>query len=132
MSPIGGVGINLAIQDAVAAANILGPKLLSGSLSSADLEAIQQRRMFPTAATQWLQIAIQNNVIQRVLDRANPKPLKLPWVMKLLNVFPALRRIPARMIGVGFRPEHIRLPAAFAALTSAAPAPTRNAPRRGA
>ena len=132
MSPIGGVGINLAIQDAVAAANILGPKLLSGSLSSADLKAIQQRRMFPTAATQWLQIAIQKNVIQRVLDSANPKPLKLPWTMNLLNVFPVLRRIPARMIGVGFRPEHIHLPAAFAAPTSPAPAPTRNAPRHGA
>ena len=128
MSPIGGVGINLAIQDAVAAANILGPKLLSGSLSGADLEAVQQRRMFPTAATQRLQIVIQNNVIQRALDSENPKPLKLPWVMKLLNVFPVLRRIPARMVGVGFRPEHIHLPPAPAALRPPPPAPTRNAP----
>jgi len=112
MSPIGGVGINLAIQDAVAAANILGPKLLTGTLSDADLQAVQNRRMFPTTATQRLQITIQNSVVRRVLNNANPKPLKLPWPMKLLNVLPVLRRIPARVIGIGFRPEHIQLPAA--------------------
>ena len=124
MSPIGGVGINLAIQDAVAAANILGSKLLTGTLSDADLQAVQNRRTFPTTATQRLQIAIQNNVVQRVLNNANPKPLKLPWLMKLLNVLPVLRRIPARVIGIGFRPEHIQL---AAAPTASNPQTTRTA-----
>lgn len=105
MSPIGGVGINLAIQDAVAAAKILGPKLARGTLSEDDLRAVQRRRTFPTEATQWMQLAIQNSVIRRVL--ASTQPLKLPWPLKLLKVFPFLRRIPARVVGVGFRAEHV-------------------------
>lgn len=105
MSPIGGVGINLAIQDAVAAANILGPKLLSCSLSSDDLAAVQHRREFPTRATQRLQIAVQNRVIRRVLSSS--QPLRLPLILKLLGRWSILRRIPARVIGLGFRPEHI-------------------------
>lgn len=109
MSPIGGVGINLAIQDAVAAANILGPAFLRGTPTEKDLRAVQNRRMFPTRATQRLQLTIQNNVIRRVLG--STKPLALPWFFKLFQRFPYLRRIPARLIGVGFRPEHIRLPA---------------------
>jgi len=109
MSPIGGVGINLAIQDAVAAANILGPVLLRGTPSESDLDAVQKRRMFPTRATQRLQLTIQNNVISRVLTSA--KPLTLPWFFKLFQRFPYLRRIPARLVGIGFRPEHIHLPA---------------------
>jgi 2-polyprenyl-6-methoxyphenol hydroxylase-like FAD-dependent oxidoreductase len=109
MSPIGGVGINLAIQDAVAAANILGPALLHGTPTQHDLAAVQKRRMFPTRATQRLQLTIQNNVISRVL--ASTKPLTLPWPFKLFQRIPYLRRIPARLIGVGFRPEHIHLPA---------------------
>jgi 2-polyprenyl-6-methoxyphenol hydroxylase-like FAD-dependent oxidoreductase len=108
MSPIGGVGINLAIQDAVAAANILGPALLLGTPTEQDLRAVQNRRMFPTRATQRLQLTIQNNVIQRVLTSS--KPLTLPLFFKLFQRIPYLRRIPARLIGVGFRPEHIRLP----------------------
>jgi len=106
MSPIGGVGINLAIQDAVAAANILGPKLLLGVPSDDDLQAVQRRRMFPTRATQGVQVFVQNNVISRVLT--TDKPLSLPWPLKLLRRFPALRRIPARVVGVGFRPEHVK------------------------
>ena len=109
MSPIGGVGINLAIQDAVAAANILGPALLRGTLTQHDLDAVQKRRMFPTRATQRLQLTIQNNVISRVL--ASTKPLTLPWFFKLFQRIPYLRRIPARLVGIGFRPEHIRLSA---------------------
>jgi 2-polyprenyl-6-methoxyphenol hydroxylase-like FAD-dependent oxidoreductase len=105
MSPIGGVGINLAIQDAVATANILGPKLRSGTLRSQHLHAVQKRRMFPTVATQRLQVAIQNRVVSRVLDSTTP--LKLNWVFRLLQKFPVLRRIPARVVGVGFRPEHV-------------------------
>jgi 2-polyprenyl-6-methoxyphenol hydroxylase-like FAD-dependent oxidoreductase len=109
MSPIGGVGINLAIQDAVAAANILGPLLMQGIPTQHDLDAVQKRRMFPTRATQRLQLTIQNNVIRRVL--ASTKPLTLPWFFRLLQRIPYLRRIPARLIGIGFRPEHVRLPA---------------------
>ena len=105
MSPIGGVGINLAIQDAVATANILGPKLRAGTPSAEDLEAVQKRRNFPTVATQRLQLAIQNRIIRRVL--AGTGPLSLPWPLKLLQWFPYLRRFPARIVGVGFRPEHI-------------------------
>lgn len=106
MSPVGGVGINLAIQDAVAAANILAAKLTAGSVSPRDLLAVQQRRTFPTRATQKLQIAIQNRVIRRVLSSA--QPLKIPWILRLLQRSPRLRGIPARIIGVGFRPEHVR------------------------
>jgi 2-polyprenyl-6-methoxyphenol hydroxylase-like FAD-dependent oxidoreductase len=109
MSPIGGVGINLAIQDAVATANILGARLLRGTPTPEELDAVQQRRTFPTVATQRMQLAIQNNVIKHVLD--SNKPLSLPWPLKLLRRFPVLRRIPARLIAVGFRPEHVRTPA---------------------
>ena len=109
MSPIGGVGINLAIQDAVAAANILGPAFLRGGTpSQRNLDAVQKRRMFPTRATQRLQLTIQDNVISRVLS--STKPLTLPWFFKLFQRIAYLRRIPARLIGVGFRPEHINFP----------------------
>jgi len=107
MSPIGGVGINLAIQDAVAAANLLGPRLRRNTLTESDLRAVQQRRNFPTRATQRLQILIQNKVIGRVLR--NAKPLTLPWPLKMLRRWPVLRRIPARIVGMGFRPEHVRV-----------------------
>jgi 2-polyprenyl-6-methoxyphenol hydroxylase-like FAD-dependent oxidoreductase len=108
MSPIGGVGINLAIQDAVAAANILGPVLAKRKPSVEELRAVQDRRAFPTRATQAVQIAVQNNVIRRVFESG--KKLSLPWPLKLLRAFPMLRRIPARIVGVGFRPEHVRTP----------------------
>ena len=107
MSPIGGVGINLAIQDAVATANILGPTLLQGAPSERQLRAVQERRMFPTRATQRLQIMIQNRVIRRVLDSSEPLTLGFPFT--LLARYPWFRRIPARVLGVGFRPEHIKL-----------------------
>jgi 2-polyprenyl-6-methoxyphenol hydroxylase-like FAD-dependent oxidoreductase len=106
MSPIGGVGINLAIQDAVAAANILAASLLRGAPDEAELRAVQKRREFPTRATQWLQLTIQDHVIRRVLG--DTKPLALPWPLKLAKYWPFLRRIPARLVGVGFLPEHIR------------------------
>jgi 2-polyprenyl-6-methoxyphenol hydroxylase-like FAD-dependent oxidoreductase len=108
MSPIGGVGINLAIQDAVATANILGETLLKRVPSESELQAVQQRRNFPTRATQQLQITIQNRVIRKVLGSS--KPLTIPWPVKLLDRWPILRRIPARVIGVGFRPEHVKTP----------------------
>jgi 2-polyprenyl-6-methoxyphenol hydroxylase-like FAD-dependent oxidoreductase len=106
MSPIGGVGINLAIQDAVATANILGEKLLRGTPTESDLQSVQHRRMFPTRATQRLQLILQNNVVRPVLD--STRPLTLPWPLKLLQKYSYFRRFPARLIGVGFRPEHVR------------------------
>jgi 2-polyprenyl-6-methoxyphenol hydroxylase-like FAD-dependent oxidoreductase len=110
MSPVGGVGINLAIQDAVAAANILAAKLADGSLSDHDLGAVQRRREFPTRAMQRLQILIQNAVIKRVLSSSHT--LAVPWPLKLMQHWKFLRRIPARVIGIGFRPEHVRTPEA--------------------
>lgn len=108
MSPVGGVGINLAIQDAVATANLLGKILLQRAPSESELEAVQRRRDFPTRATQRLQILIQDNVIRRVLGGA--APVALPWPMRLLRRWPYLRRFPARALGLGLRPEHIRTP----------------------
>jgi 2-polyprenyl-6-methoxyphenol hydroxylase-like FAD-dependent oxidoreductase len=108
MSPIGGVGINLAIQDAVAAANILGARLKKGDLSERDLEAVQKRRQFPTNATQKLQVVVQNRVIRRVLS--TDQPFGVPWLIRLMQRWSFLRRLPARVIGVGFRPEHVRTP----------------------
>ena len=108
MSPVGGVGINLAIQDAVAAANILSAKLAAGSPRDQDLHAVQRRRQFPTRATQRLQVLIQNNVISRILSSS--RPVAVPWPLKLMQQWPWLRRIPARVIGIGFRPEHVRRP----------------------
>jgi len=109
MSPIGGVGINLAIQDAVAAANILGEKLKRGTVTEDALLAVQQRRMFPTRATQWFQVLAQNHVIKRVLGSS--KPMSPPWIVKVVGRSPWLRRMPARLLGLGFRPEHVKTPA---------------------
>jgi 2-polyprenyl-6-methoxyphenol hydroxylase-like FAD-dependent oxidoreductase len=106
MSPIGGVGINLAIQDAVATANLLGKTLLEGAPSERDLDAVRVRREFPTRATQAIQVAIQNGIIGRVLRTTGA--MKAPWVLKLLGRSPRLRRIPARIVGLGFRPEHVK------------------------
>ena len=105
MSPIGGVGINLAIQDAVAAANILAERLARGTATVVDLQRVQLRREFPTRMTQGMQVFMQNQVIERVLGGSE---IKLPWPLKLFNRWPFLRRIPARVIGIGFRAEHVR------------------------
>ena len=106
MSPVGGVGINLAIQDAVAAANRLTQPLLDGSLKVDDLRQVQNRRTFPTRMTQWMQVQIQKRILSRVL--ASRTQLSLPWPMKIVRRFPVLARIPAQLIGIGFRPEHVR------------------------
>ncbi len=105
MSPVGGVGINLAIQDAVAAANILVPAFRAGAPHLHDLCAVQARRSFPTRMTQAGQVFVQNRIIGQVLGRDQHFPM--PWPLKLLQRFPILRRIPARIVGMGFRPEHI-------------------------
>jgi 2-polyprenyl-6-methoxyphenol hydroxylase-like FAD-dependent oxidoreductase len=108
MSPVGGVGINLAIQDAVAAANILASRLAGGNVSDGDLHAVQRRREFPTRATQRLQILVRNGVIRRILG--STQPLTVPAPVRLMQRWAFLRRIPARVIGMGFRPEHVRTP----------------------
>jgi 2-polyprenyl-6-methoxyphenol hydroxylase-like FAD-dependent oxidoreductase len=105
MSPIGGVGINLAIQDAVAAANILAPRFAAGALTEADLAAVQARREWPTRMTQRMQLFLQKRVISRVLGMTRTPGIA--WPIRLMQAFPALRRIPARLIGMGFRPEHL-------------------------
>ena len=108
MSPVGGVGINLAVQDAVAAANILAEPLLSGTVDQAALRRVQQRREFPTRIIQRGQVFVQQRVISSLL--ANTGEIEPPLIVKLLKRFPVLRRIPARIIGLGVRPEHIRTP----------------------
>jgi 2-polyprenyl-6-methoxyphenol hydroxylase-like FAD-dependent oxidoreductase len=116
MSPIGGVGVNLAVQDAVAAANRLAAPLKAGAATTDDLKAIQERRMLPVRFTQWLQLTIQKRIISRVLtSQQRPKP---PLLFKLFGLFPILRRIPARLLAVGIRPEHVHTPDAFAASSS--------------
>jgi 2-polyprenyl-6-methoxyphenol hydroxylase-like FAD-dependent oxidoreductase len=114
MSPIGGVGINLAIQDAVAAANILAPGLRQGgAIASAALDQVQRRRELPTRIIQRLQLLIQDRVISRVLRSTGP--LTLPLALRLLRRWPVLRRLPARLVGLGFRPEHVETPELVAA-----------------
>ena len=108
MSPVGGVGINLAIQDAVAAANVLAEPLRKRLLTVTDLQRIQERREFPTRVTQSLQVAIQRRVIAPVLGAATQ--LKPPLLLRMIASVSWLRRIPAYIVGVGVRPEHIRTP----------------------
>jgi 2-polyprenyl-6-methoxyphenol hydroxylase-like FAD-dependent oxidoreductase len=108
MSPVGGVGINLAIQDAVGAANILAEPLRHGAVTVDHLRAVQHRREFPAKVTQWLQVQIQNQVLNRVLSAREPFPF--PRFLRLFDKSAPLRRIPAHIIGVGVRPEHVRTP----------------------
>ncbi|HYR74731.1 MAG TPA: FAD-dependent oxidoreductase [Pyrinomonadaceae bacterium] len=108
MSPVGGVGINLAIQDAVAAANILARPLSQGWVAPSYLQKVQWRRELPTRVTQWVQVQIQNRILGRVLGSS--QPVAAPWAIRLFNRFPILRRIPARLIGIGVRPEHAKTP----------------------
>jgi 2-polyprenyl-6-methoxyphenol hydroxylase-like FAD-dependent oxidoreductase len=107
MSPVGGVGINLAVQDAVATANILAAKLKAGTLRDRDLDRIRERRLFPTKVIQRMQVTIQNRLFAPILSGEN-RTLKVPWVMKLLDRTPWLQRWPAQIVGVGVRPEHVR------------------------
>ena len=106
MSPVGGVGINLAIQDAVATANLLARKLREDVVRPGDLRAVQERRERPTRWTQRLQIFLHEHLLKPIFEAT--KPIAPPWPMRLLEMFPMLRRIPARIVGVGFGPEHVR------------------------
>ena len=113
MSPIGGVGINMAVQDAVATANRLAGPLKAGTVTTDDLQAIQDRRMLPVRFTQAIQLTIQNRLVSPALEgEQRPKP---PLLFKLVALFPMLGRIPARLLAVGIRPEHVHTPEAAAA-----------------
>jgi 2-polyprenyl-6-methoxyphenol hydroxylase-like FAD-dependent oxidoreductase len=109
MSPVGGVGINLAIQDAVAAANILAKPLLESRVDLRHLDRLQRRRQWPTRATQAAQVFVQNRLIRTALGDGVLRP---PLLVRLMRRFPVLRRIPARLVGMGVRPEHVRTPEA--------------------
>jgi 2-polyprenyl-6-methoxyphenol hydroxylase-like FAD-dependent oxidoreductase len=105
MSPVGGVGVNLAVQDAVAAANILAEPLRKGEMTDRDLAAVQERRAWPTSMTQRLQLVMQDNIIAPALTATGD--LKPPAMLRLIGAVPWLARFPARLIGLGVRPEHI-------------------------
>jgi 2-polyprenyl-6-methoxyphenol hydroxylase-like FAD-dependent oxidoreductase len=103
MSPVGGVGINLAVQDAVAAANLLVRPLRTGTLSERDLARVQRRRALPAAVTQAGQRAIHRRIVAPLLDGGAP-----PAPVRMLERFPALQAIPAYLLAIGIRPEHVR------------------------
>ena len=107
MSPIGGVGVNLAVQDAVATANLLAEKLAAGCPSEDELDAVRRRREFPVRMTQWMQVVVQNNIINAALKPGH-QPLKVPLVMRLVTAVPWLQGITARFVGLGVRPEHVQ------------------------
>src|SRR5882757_3874267 len=111
MSPVGGVGVNLAVQDAVATANLLAAKLVNGCPPEDELDEVRQRREFPVRMTQRMQVAAQNNIISMAL-KPGARSLKVPAVMRLITAVPWLQGITARFIGLGVRPEHVRSPAA--------------------
>jgi 2-polyprenyl-6-methoxyphenol hydroxylase-like FAD-dependent oxidoreductase len=106
MSPVGGVGINLAIQDAVAAANILVRPLQAGAPNLRQLQAVQKRREWPTKVTQAVQVFIQNRILARSLA-STQQSHDLPFFFKIVQHLPVLQRLPASMFGMGFRPEHV-------------------------
>ncbi len=105
MSPVGGVGVNLAVQDAVAAANLLSDKFGKGAPSLKDLEQVQQRRLFPTRMTQAMQTVIQDRIINRALSGEDLKP---PLAVRLITGVPLLQGLTARLLGIGVRPEHVQ------------------------
>ncbi|MBR1196398.1 FAD-dependent oxidoreductase [Bradyrhizobium sp. AUGA SZCCT0240] len=110
MSPMGGVGVNLAVQDAVATANLLAAKLVNGCPPEDELDAVRRRREFPVRMTQRMQVVAQDNIVSAALKGGN-QPLKAPLVMRLITAVPWLQGITARFIGLGVRPEHVQSPA---------------------
>jgi len=110
MSPVGGVGVNLAVQDAVATANLLAAKLANGCPSEGELDTVRQRREFPVRMTQTMQVVVQNNLISVAL-KPGDRPLKVPLLARIINAVPWLQGITARFIGLGVRPEHVHSPA---------------------
>ncbi|WP_141933421.1 FAD-dependent oxidoreductase [Bradyrhizobium sp. UNPA324] len=106
MSPVGGVGVNLAVQDAVATANLLAGKLQHGRPSESELDAVRRRREFPVKMTQRMQVVVQNNIISGALQSGD-RPLKVPLIVRLITALPWLQGIPARLLALGVRPEHV-------------------------
>jgi 2-polyprenyl-6-methoxyphenol hydroxylase-like FAD-dependent oxidoreductase len=123
MSPIGGVGINLAVHDAVAAANLLARPLRDGTLSTRHLARVQLRRLLPTVVIQWGQRTIQDRFLSPLL--AGQVPARGPLVLRALRRFPVLQGVPARLVGIGVLPEHVRTPAAAAPTPAPAGSPDR-------
>ncbi|WP_084804929.1 FAD-dependent oxidoreductase [Bradyrhizobium sp. NAS80.1] len=111
MSPVGGVGVNLAVQDAVATANLLADKLQLGCPSEDELDAVRGRREFPMKVTQRMQVIVQNNIISGALQPGD-RPLKVPLIVRLITALPWLQGILARLVAVGVRPEHVQSKAA--------------------
>lgn len=111
MSPMGGVGVNLAVQDAVATANLLAAKLKQGTPSDAELDAVQARREFPVRVTQRMQVVGQDNIVALAL-KSGTQPLKAPLLLRIVTVIPWLQGITARFLGLGVRPEHVHSPVA--------------------
>jgi 2-polyprenyl-6-methoxyphenol hydroxylase-like FAD-dependent oxidoreductase len=111
MSPVGGVGINLAIQDAVATANLLAAKLKMGGVRDDDLDLVRRRRLFPVKVIQAIQVAVHNRVLTPVVS-GDAGEISVPWALKALNASAWLRRWPAQLLGLGVRPEHVNTPEA--------------------
>lgn len=111
MSPVGGVGVNLAVQDAVATANLLADKLQHGCPSENELDAVRRRREFPVKMTQRMQVVVHNNIISGAL-LGSDRPLKVPLIVRLITALPWLQGIPARLLALGVRPEHVQSKAA--------------------
>jgi 2-polyprenyl-6-methoxyphenol hydroxylase-like FAD-dependent oxidoreductase len=111
MSPVGGVGVNLAVQDAVATANLLAVRLASGAPSEDELDAVRRRREFPMRMTQAMQVMVQNNIVSVALKPGN-HPLPVPLFARVVNAVPWLQGITARFVALGVRPEHVHSPAA--------------------
>lgn len=109
MSPVGGVGVNLAVQDAVAAANLLAEKLVHGCPPEDDLDQVRQRRLWPTRLTQAMQVVVQNRIVKPALA-ASPGGMRPPFLIRVLNAWPWLQGQAARLVGLGIRPEHVRSP----------------------
>ena len=111
MSPVGGGGVNLAAQDAVATANILAARLAHGCPPENELDEVRRRREFPVRMTQRMQVVAQNNIISMAL-KPGSRPLQVPGIMRLITAVPWLQGITARFIGLGVRPEHVQSPVA--------------------
>jgi 2-polyprenyl-6-methoxyphenol hydroxylase-like FAD-dependent oxidoreductase len=111
MSPVGGVGVNLAVQDAVATANLLAAKLANGCPDENELNAVRRRREFPMRVTQAMQVLVQNKVISVAL-KLGDQPFKIPLFARIVNAVPWLQGITARFLAIGVRPEHVNSPAA--------------------
>ena len=111
MSPVGGVGVNLAVQDAVATANLLAEKLRQGCPTEDELDAVRRRRAFPVRVTQAMQVVVQNRFISVALTPGD-RPLRPPFVVRVINALPWLQGFTARVVGLGVRPEHVRSPVA--------------------